>query len=485
MIRKRDSTVEREFTEWTNSWWDDANHPNKRRWLLIGDSVHRDCRGHLQNLIKPLNISLDFYATSFHIEDPWFKREIEHFFSYTEYAHEIIFVGWGGHHGYARHTLQDAGVRASYKKSFEEMLEYVMDKCAQVVVLASTPVVTPGKLEELHSSYNPEVIERNIIAKEIAQSYNLPFVDQYKFVMEHREQIKHRDTKHFVQPAAYQMIVQDQYDFLIKNGILTADGQLSDKVRKKAGSASWRLVNEKEDEGLKQTSESSVESNILPEMFWLQRYRDMAADADWLKKKAAFAGSCVSPDVGYAYLYVLLRLLDEFHPRQLLEFNWGQSTKISAQYAASSGGKLTVLEHDRSRVEHFMRCWPLNWAGTEIQGSQLLRVQGHGVKGWYYSNFRKVTDGKRYNLILLKCPFGGGRCTSPHVELLTGISNMLDDDFAIMMDHIEDDDGAKVFEKIVKSLNEAGRTFVRREFSSPGRCIGLLASEKWKYVEEY
>ena len=477
--------MEREFTEWTNSWWDDANHPNKRRWLLIGDSVHRDCRGHLQNLIKPLNISLDFYATSFHIEDAGFKREIEHFFSYTEYAYEIIFIGWGGHHGYARHTLQDSSVRASYKKSYEELLEYVMERCSQVVILASTPVVTPGKLEELHSSYNPEVIERNIIANEIAQNYGLPFVDQYKFVMEHREQIKHRDTKHFVQPVAYQMIVQDLYDFMIKDGILTSDGQLSDKVRKKKGNSFWRLVDGKEEERGKQIVDNHIETCVRPEMFWMQRYRDMAEDADWLKKKAVFAGTDEGPEVGYAYLYVLLRLLEEFHPKQILEFNFGQATRISAQYAAGNGGKLTVLEHDRSRVEHFMRCWPLNWAGTEIQGSKLLKVRGHGVEGWYYSNFPKVIEGKRYNLLLFKCPFGGGRSSFPHVELSTDITSVLADDFAILMDHIEDKNVEEVFVKIAKSIEEMGITFVRRDFSSYCHRIGLLVSETWRYVEEY
>ncbi len=458
--------MEREFTEWTNSWWDDANNPKKRRWLLIGDSVHRDYRSHFQNLCRGLQVSIDFYASSFHIEEKAFKREIEHFLDYNEYEHEIIFVGWGTHHGFARHTRDNDDIKASYRKCYKELLEYVMDRCRQVVVLAGTPVMTQGNLKEFDPNVNPEVIERNIIAQEIAREYNVPFVDHYKFVLEHREEVQHRDRKHFVQPKSYQLLVQDLYDSLFQNGILNADGQLSDKVREK------NVV------GI-----PLEESCFRPNLMWLEQYRLIASDADWLKKKALLGNS--NSEIGYAYLYVLLRLLEEHHPKNILEFNFGQATKIVAQYAAGNSAKHMVLEHDRNRVEHFVRCWNINWTGTIIQCSQLMKAQGKGVSGWWYGNFSQVTQGQAYNLILLKCPFGGGNCPKSHMEILTGLPDILADDFAILMDHVEDANVMKVFQEIRKNLKSKGIAYICRMFSSPGRRVGLLVSEKMRYVEEY
>ena len=65
----------RESIEWTNGWRDDADVPKKRRWLVIGDSVAREWRGRLKELVAASNIAVDFFASSLHIEDPAFFKE--------------------------------------------------------------------------------------------------------------------------------------------------------------------------------------------------------------------------------------------------------------------------------------------------------------------------------------------------------------------------------------------------------------------------
>ena len=84
--------MEREFIEWTNGWHEYANDLGKRRWLLIGDSVAREYRGRLQDMVRLKNISIDFFATSLHIEDPAFFKELRHFLSFEEYKYELIFL---------------------------------------------------------------------------------------------------------------------------------------------------------------------------------------------------------------------------------------------------------------------------------------------------------------------------------------------------------------------------------------------------------
>ena len=80
-----------------------------------------------------------------------------------------------------------------------------------------------------------------------------------------------------------------------------------------------------------------------------------------------------------------------------------------AQYAARYQISHTVLEHDRERVEHFISVWKIPWNFTAFYGSPLLSVTCNGIHGVAYQNFNRVTEGKKYDFIVLKCPFGGGQ----------------------------------------------------------------------------
>ena len=182
---------------------------------------------------------------------------------------------------------------------------------------------------------------------------------------------------------------------------------------------------------------------------------------------------------------MLLRILDEYHPKNILEFNFGQATKVVAQYAVENSAKHTVLEHDRKRVEHFMHCWPLNWSGTTIHGSELIEIKSPWGNGWGVSNFQQNVGNQRYNMILLKCPFDSRQGNKPHVDIMINLPDLLADDFAILMDHMEDEDGSKIFMSIRKILAVKGISHMAREFSYSGRRVGVIFSENWKYVEEY
>ena len=223
----------------------------------------------------------------------------------------------------------------------------------------------------------------------------------------------------------------------------------------------------------------------MPMLFWMEHYRNMAEDVQWLKKKAALVETGISAEVDYAFLYVLLRILDEYHPKNILEFNFGQATKIVAQYAAENLANHTVLEHDCRRVEHFIHCWSLNGSGTTIHGSELIVIRSPWGNGWGFSNFQQNVENQKYNMILLKCPFVKGLENKPHVDIMMKLPDLLDDDFAILMDHIEDEECNKIFTSIRKVLVVKGISYIGKEFSSLGRRVGLLVSENWKYVEEY
>ena len=60
--------------------------------------------------------------------------------------------------------------------------------------------------------------------------------------------------------------------------------------------------------------------------------------------------------VGYQYLYVMYRVLNEIHPRRILELGLGQSTRMLGQYAAAHENvSHFVVEHDPEWIDFFQR----------------------------------------------------------------------------------------------------------------------------------
>lgn len=76
--------------------------------------------------------------------------------------------------------------------------------------------------------------------------------------------------------------------------------------------------------------------SALEEIRWGQIYNSTIAGSEWLKDQSVSPGRWA---VGYNYLYILYRILNDVKPTNILELGLGQSTKLMAQYAAFYGRK--------------------------------------------------------------------------------------------------------------------------------------------------
>lgn len=214
---------------------------------------------------------------------------------------------------------------------------------------------------------------------------------------------------------------------------------------------------------------------------WEKTYGFVVSGSSWLKTVSV--GNRDFREVGYCYLYLLYRLLDEQQPNAILEYNFGQATKMVAQYAATHEAMHVVLEHDRSRVEHFMSCWKVPWKKTTIYGSPLMSTKRNGQEGVVYKGGEEAYTDWQYNLILLKCPFVDG--LRVHFDILPKLPGILCDDFAVLIDHIEEGSGEMIAGDIENIFLQNGIKYVRKNFLAASRSVCLLASESWKYTEEF
>ena len=99
-----------------------------------------------------------------------------------------------------------------------------------------------------------------------------------------------------------------------------------------------------------------IDLTLLDELYWAQIYNSTIQNSNWLEDKSVSPGRWA---VGYNYLYVLYRILDDIRPSHILELGLGQSTKIIGQYAAFCGLpeqiEHVVVEHDDEWKQFFFR----------------------------------------------------------------------------------------------------------------------------------
>lgn len=202
---------EREKIEWMNLWWEKANNPDVKRWVLLGDSVARQYRGRLQEKVEP-EIAIDFWGTSFQLEDPGFQRELENFLEKSDYNYDVALITWGGHHGLSKSIIKADESFQKYFLRYEELLKYMMRKCREVVIIAATHEVLSEDLKREDVIRNQQIQVRNEISSLLAQQYGLRYVDLYTAVYENKSLLHHVDHVHFERDA-YEFMVE----YILKN----------------------------------------------------------------------------------------------------------------------------------------------------------------------------------------------------------------------------------------------------------------------------
>lgn len=167
----------RESIEWLNYWIEDANNLDKKRILIIGDSVARDCRTILNKIVQKENFVVDLLAMSYSIFDIALIEEIEHFIKSIVYKYQFILFNMGAHHGHSIKCKMDKQVQKEYYQKLESIFIILEKFCNNILTIAGTP-------ENMNNtdSDNIEIETRNQILKAVAQKYNYKFVDLYKLL---------------------------------------------------------------------------------------------------------------------------------------------------------------------------------------------------------------------------------------------------------------------------------------------------------------
>jgi len=95
----------------------------------------------------------------------------------------------------------------------------------------------------------------------------------------------------------------------------------------------------------------NCELNELKEIKKGLIFNNSINDCEWLKYKSFSLGGWACD---YACLYTLFRVLNDMHPKSILEFGLGQSSKLIHQYASFFNDVNAItIEHDTEWIKFF------------------------------------------------------------------------------------------------------------------------------------
>ena len=195
-----------ETYECDNIWWEHAPDIEKKRVLIIGDSI--TC-GYRDVVNKMLNgeIYADGYASSKAIDNPFLLPALELMIAQSNCSLILFNNGLHGFH------LDGTEYKENYERVIKELREKYPDKKFAIVL------TTPTREKDNPENLDKEKIEithaRNNAAKEIATEYGLDVIDLFEMLINEDWHLW-RDIVH-LHPEGYEKLAAVVTDYIRNN----------------------------------------------------------------------------------------------------------------------------------------------------------------------------------------------------------------------------------------------------------------------------
>lgn len=179
-------------------------------------------------------------------------------------------------------------------------------------------------------------------------------------------------------------------------------------------------------------SQAADSARHASEAVWAQIFNNTISESLWLKDKTFSPGRWA---VGYPYLYIMYRVLNEARPKRILELGLGQSTRMIAQYAAAfQDVEHIVVEHDPEWVEFFCNDFPLpkNTKVVMLEREMVPYKDADAVR--VFKGFKETFQGQKFDFISVDAPLGADMKQYSRIDILSVLPDVLMNSFAIMVD---------------------------------------------------
>lgn len=212
------------------------------------------------------------------------------------------------------------------------------------------------------------------------------------------------------------------------------------------------------------------------ELLWAQIWNDTRRGIEWLGDDFG-----VSPGrwaVGYDYIYVMTRVLEEIRPHKVLDIGLGISTSLISEYFdyyKYVDGYHIVVEHDSRWVKSYTNRHKLSNL-TMIMQRKLIKKDQY----YMYDGFSDLVDSKKFDVISIDGPFGGIGKYSRR-DILTHIPDILNKEFVIIVDDMQRIGEQNTFSEIQSILKQHGIEYVTGMYAGK-KAVGVIVSIDYKFI---
>lgn len=219
--------------------------------------------------------------------------------------------------------------------------------------------------------------------------------------------------------------------------------------------------------------------NQNDELIWAKVWDDTKKDIEWLKNMPG-----ISPGrwaVGYNYLYVMTRVLNELEPRNILDIGLGISSTLISYYFSGnhiSDGIHDVIEQDEEWVNFYSNKNRIS-SQTTIHVIECILKELNSIKYNAYQDISNVVKGKKYDVISIDAPKGSK--VYSRRDIIDFIPEILNDSFVIIIDDSERDGEQNTVEEIKAILNDNHIKFCVGEYPGVSFCTVITSDDK-KFV---
>lgn len=132
------------------------------------------------------------------------------------------------------------------------------------------------------------------------------------------------------------------------------------------------------------------------ELIWANVWHDTCRGIKWAEDIQSISPGRFA--VGYNYLYVMTRILNELEPRRVLDIGLGISSTLISKYFESKEfdeGEHAIVEHDGNWANFYKKRHTLS-KYSDIKLQKLIKKEKNGREYFAYSNLGKVLGGANF-----------------------------------------------------------------------------------------
>ncbi len=216
------------------------------------------------------------------------------------------------------------------------------------------------------------------------------------------------------------------------------------------------------------------------ELEWANHFHDSIRGIEKIEKLNLNIGRWAG---GYAFFYILNRILNEYKPKTILELGLGESSKFISTYLdfLLKDSTHTILEHSVAWQNSFCSRFVLS-NSSQIKICELVKKNVKGFEVNSYANLDSVVD-KIYDLYIVDGPFGSPNYS--RYDIVTIMQNLtIEDEFLIIIDDYNRKGEQETTNDLLSLFKNKNIPIFHKIYVGK-KSIAVLATKKYQYASSF